>query len=96
MIATDDNAAQAPDHINNLIRIGAIAHDIPEIPNDVMLGRSGKHSLECLEVRVNVGDDKGAHVSLSFALKLSLCPVQTLSLAFGRPHGSDLRCRESG
>ena len=81
MIAAHDNTAEPPGQINNLIGISAIANDIPEIPDDVMWWSNGENCPECLEARVNVGDDKGTHISISFGVKLHFCDrAQTLAL----------------
>ena len=68
MIATDHNPAELPCQINHFIGIRAIANNIAKIPNGVILGRSGKNRFESLQIGMNVGDQKCAHVNPSVVL----------------------------
>jgi hypothetical protein len=70
VIAADHNSAEFPGQMDHLVGIRAVANDIAEIPDRVMRWRSRKNRLECLEIRVNVGDDKGAHLTLNLVFWL--------------------------
>ena len=54
VIAAHDNPTQLPDKFNNLIGIRAVADDVAEIPNRIMLGRGGKNRLESRETGVQI------------------------------------------
>lgn len=73
MITPHNNPAELPDHINYFVGVCAIADDIAEIPNHIVLWRNGKNRFKCLEIRVNVGDYKCAHFSPAASVH-STCP----------------------
>lgn len=54
VIATYRIPAKFPGQINHFIRVGAVADNIAKIPDDVVLWRGAKNSLECLKIRMNV------------------------------------------
>ncbi len=66
VIATYDNTTELPGQIYDLIWICAIANNVAEVPDGIMLRSSGKNSLESLEIGVNVGNNKCSHVSFTF------------------------------
>ncbi len=74
VIAAHDNTTELPGQINNFIGICAIADDVAEVPDGVVFWCSGKNSLECLEIGVNVGNNKCSHVSFTFVLWLYFLP----------------------
>jgi hypothetical protein len=57
VIASDHNSAEFPRQLNHFIRVCAIADDVAEVPDGIVFRSSGKNSLECLEIGVNVGNN---------------------------------------
>ena len=57
VITADHNSAKFPRQLNHLVRVRAIADDVAEVPDAVVFRCSGKNSLECLEIGVNVGNN---------------------------------------
>ena len=61
MVSADVELADPPNAVNNFIRAGAIAHQIPEIDGNIV-GRSGlKAGLKRLKVGVDVANYEYTH-----------------------------------
>jgi hypothetical protein len=84
MIATHENTTETPGQINNLIGICAIANNIAEIPDGIILRSSGKNGLEGRKIGMDVGDDKGAHLSLSVSFWLYVHLSKQAVIVFSR------------
>lgn len=67
VIAADHNSAKLPRQLNRFIGVCAVANDIAEIPDDVVMRRSRKNCLESRQIGMNVGNDKRAHLRLTLA-----------------------------
>ncbi len=64
VIAAHVDARERADGVDDLVRIGAVADDVAEVPKLVEGAGGGEHGLKSLEVAVDVGDDEGAHGEL--------------------------------
>jgi glycine/D-amino acid oxidase-like deaminating enzyme len=71
VIAADHNSAELPGQINHLVGIRAVANDIAEIPDRVIVWRSRKNRFESRQIGMNVGNDKRAHAGFTFVFWLS-------------------------
>jgi hypothetical protein len=72
MIATDHNSIEIPGQFNYFVGIRAVANDITEIPNDVVLRRSSKRGFEGLKIAVDVRYHKCPHLKPSVVALLCL------------------------
>ena len=63
VIATHEMISQGAGAIDYLVRIGAVAHDVPQIKDEIMGGSRRQTSLQGLKVAVNVAEKKYLHIS---------------------------------
>lgn len=74
VIAADHNPSKFPGQMDHLVGIRAVSNNVTKVPGDVVLRDRGKNRFESWQIRMDVGDDKRAHVNFTFVFWLCFCP----------------------